>query len=428
MIPRLTSLLLVTLALGLAACSSEPGETSAHSHSDSHADSHAEGATEPAQEMVKGTHGGRLLEDGDFALEVTLFERGVPPEFRLYPLWMGQPVKPQEVDVEIRLSRVTGLPGGKVDRHVFAAEGDILRSPAEVYEPHSFGVEVQATYAGRTYRWRYDSPEGRVSLAADMAEAQGLRVAPATPGPLRENLALYGTIQPNAGRVRSVTARFPGVVRSVSVQAGDRVQAGQTLASVESNESLQVYAISAPMAGVVTRRDTNPGESAGTEALFAIADFSSVWAELAVFPRDRGRLKPGQAVRIAASDGDLQGEGKVDYISPLGTEAQTLVARVVLDNRAGLWTPGQFVDASIAVGESESVLRVPLTALQGFRDWDVVFVAEGETYQALPVEIGRSDAEHAEILSGLEPGASVVVANSYLVKADIEKSGASHDH
>jgi membrane fusion protein, heavy metal efflux system len=71
---------------------------------------------------------------------------------------------------------------------------------------------------------------------------------------------------------------------------------------------------------------------------------------------------------------------------------------------------------------------VPLAALQTFRDWDVVAVNDGELYQLQPVELGRRDGANVEVLSGLAPGARVVTANSYLVKADVEKSGASHDH
>jgi membrane fusion protein, heavy metal efflux system len=71
---------------------------------------------------------------------------------------------------------------------------------------------------------------------------------------------------------------------------------------------------------------------------------------------------------------------------------------------------------------------VPLGALQRFRDWDVVFVNEGGIYQAIPVKLGRRDGTHVEVLDGLHAGARMVIGNSYLVKADIEKSGASHDH
>ncbi|MDO9454423.1 MAG: efflux RND transporter periplasmic adaptor subunit [Stagnimonas sp.] len=409
------------LSLGLAACDdAKPGTAD-------HAD-HADNAAAHTEEIVKGPHGGRLLRDGDFALEVSIFERGVPPEFRLYPTQGGKPIALKDVQVTMGLRRISGLPGGVTDQHTFVAKDDYLWSAAEVYEPHSFTFNVSAIHAGKTHAWQYESPEGEVSIAADMAQAAGLKVAAAGEGMLHQTLSLYGVIQPDPEKMRSVTARFPGPVRSVSVNVGDAVRKGQTLATIESNESLQVYAVAAPIAGTVTARRTNPGESAGSEALFEIADFSSVRAELNVFPRDRGALKPGQAVRIKAADGAATGEGSIGFVAPVGTAMQALVARVVLDNRAAQWTPGQFINAEVTVGSTPAPLVVPLAALQTFRDWDVVFVNEGERYQAQPVTLGRRDGERVEIVSGLKPGAAIVVENSYLVKADIEKSGASHDH
>jgi cobalt-zinc-cadmium efflux system membrane fusion protein len=73
-------------------------------------------------------------------------------------------------------------------------------------------------------------------------------------------------------------------------------------------------------------------------------------------------------------------------------------------------------------------LVVPVTALQTFRDWEVVFIRSGDTYEVRPIEIGRRDGSRVEVLSGLRKGDQVVVEQSYLVKADIEKSGTSHDH
>ena len=71
---------------------------------------------------------------------------------------------------------------------------------------------------------------------------------------------------------------------------------------------------------------------------------------------------------------------------------------------------------------------VPLAALQRFRDWDVVFVRFGDDYEIRPLELGRRDGVNVEVLGGLKAGDPVVVEQSYIVKADIEKSGASHDH
>ena len=67
-------------------------------------------------------------------------------------------------------------------------------------------------------------------------------------------------------------------------------------------------------------------------------------------------------------------------------------------------------------------------SLQRFRDFDVVFAQVGETYEVRMLELGRRDGRFIEVLEGLEPGTTYVTENSYLIKADIEKSGASHDH
>jgi cobalt-zinc-cadmium efflux system membrane fusion protein len=218
------------------------------------------------------------------------------------------------------------------------------------------------------------------------------------------------------------------VIRSVNRQIGDSVRAGDALATIESNESLQSYTVTAPIAGVITQRHAEPGEQAGGEELFEIADFSSVWAELSVFPRDRARLRAEQSVTLSA-EGGVSAGGVVSYLSPFGDRAsQSLTARVVLDNSGGRWTPGQFVEGRVTLAETPVELAVPLSALQTFRDFDVVFARVGETYEVRMLELGRRDAEQVEVLGGLAPGTVYVTQNSYLVKADIEKSGASHDH
>jgi membrane fusion protein, heavy metal efflux system len=414
---RILAISLLAALVALAGCGERHAE-----------DEHGDGHEEAAAQVQKGPHGGRLLEDGDFALEITIFERGVPPEFRLYPTVRGKPVPLQGMAVTMELTRVTGVPGGVVDRHIFLVREDHLHSAAEVYEPHSFTVKVQATHGGKTHIWTYDSPEGRVTMLAETAGSQGVATAIAGPGVVGETLPLYGRIQPNAERRRAVHARFQGMVQDVSVQVGDAVKAGQVLANVESNESLRSYAVTAPIAGTVVSRNVNPGEATGSAALFEIANFGSVWAELSVFPRDRTRLKGGQVVEVAATDGAARGTGRISHVSPVGTASQSLVARVVLDNSGGQWTPGQFVNGTVTVAQSRAALLVPVAALQTFRDWDVVAVNDGELYQLQPVELGRRDGANVEVLSGLAPGARVVTANSYLVKADVEKSGASHDH
>jgi membrane fusion protein, heavy metal efflux system len=405
------------LAFLLAGCGESmpdnmTGETG-HAHD-------APGESEPR----KGPHGGRLLTDGDFAVELAIFETGVPPEYRAWPSLAGKPVDPGQVRLGVELKRL----GGVTDRIGFAPSGDFLRGDREIVEPHSFDVTVTAVHAGKTYRWTHPSHEGRVSIPAAVAQEAGIKTAVAGPGVIEETLRLYGAISPDLTRVREVKARFPGVIRSVRRQVGDRVSAGETLATVESNESLQTYAVTAPIAGVVTRRHAETGEQTDSEALFEVADFSRVWAEFSVFPRDRGRLREGQAVRVLA-DGGAEATGQISYVSPLSSrDSQSVTARVVLDNGDRRWTPGQFVEGRVTLAQTQASLVVPLSALQNFRDFTVVFAQFGDVYEVRMLELGRRDAERVEVLGGLAPGTVYVTENSYLIKADIEKSGASHDH
>ncbi|MBW2281538.1 MAG: efflux RND transporter periplasmic adaptor subunit [Deltaproteobacteria bacterium] len=373
----------------------------------------------------EGPHGGRWLEQGGLALEVTIFEQGVPPEFRVYASAHGEPVDPAEVQLEIDLERF----GGEVDRFAFGPRQDHLLGSGVVGEPHSFNVTVRADYAGERYEWSYESHEGRTTIAPEMAARAGVEVATAGPGVLREQLTLYGTVDASPERRLHVTPRFPGVIESLGVNIGDTVRAGDTLAVVESNESLQLYDVKAPISGVVTERKANPGETAGSEPLFEITDFSSVVAELTVFPGDHARLARGQTVRVRASTSDVQGAGEITSLTPVHhTGIPTWRVRVTLQNEDGRWSPGLFVVAQVTIRETRVPLLVPLSALQSFRDWQVVFLNTGEGYQAQPLELGLRDSESAEVRSGLAPGDIYVVSNSYLIKADIEKSGASHDH
>lgn len=371
-----------------------------------------------------GPHGGRLLEDGDFALELAIFEAGVPPEYHAWATVDGRAVTPNDVALTVELARL----GGAVDRIAFAPQGEFLRSTTTVEEPHSFDVTVVARHAGTEHRFEYESYEGRTTIAADVARAAGIATATAGAGTIRDELVLYGSIAPDATRVRAVHARFAGVIRNVARNVGDAVRAGETLATIESNESLQSYSVTAPIAGTITARHAAAGEQTDADALFEIADFSSVWAELDVFSRDRARLAVGLPVAVTADDG-AAAEGTVAYLAPVGNRAsQSVTARVVLDNADGRWAPGQFVEGRVTIGTAPVELAVPLAALQRFREFDVVFAQVGDTYEVRMLDLGRRDAQFVEVLDGLAPGTTFVIDNSYLIKADIEKSGASHDH
>ena len=371
----------------------------------------------------RGPHNGRLLRDGDFAVELAIFETGVPPEFRAWATEGGRPLEPGAVDLHVTLTRLGG-----VDEFVFRPQGDFLRGDGVVREPHSFAVAVDAEQRGHKHHWQYDSFEGRTRIDADVAEAMGLETTVAGPAVLKETITLYGRIVPNGDRVREVSARFDGAIRSVAVSLGESIRQGQVLATVESNESLQAYDITAPIGGVVTERAANAGEQTRGRRLFAITDTSTVWADLAVFPGDRTAVRLGAPVTVSPATGGAAFEGTISNIAVLAEENQAVTGRVVLDNPEGLLLPGAYVTAEVLVTEDSVPLAVKREALQSFRDFTVVYAQFGDQYEVRMLELGRQAGEWAEVLGGLEPGTRYVTAGSYVLKADVEKSGASHDH
>ena len=142
------------------------GATSGHHDHDHSSMGHAEAAE---AEPPRGPHGGRLLSDGDFALELAVFETGVPPEFRAWVTEDGVPVAPGNVDLHVTLTRL----GGVRDEIGFAPHEDFLRGDTVVYEPHSFVVTIEARHGGTTYRWEYDNFEGRTRIGPEIAAAFG---------------------------------------------------------------------------------------------------------------------------------------------------------------------------------------------------------------------------------------------------------------
>ncbi|ODU23812.1 MAG: hypothetical protein ABS95_02975 [Verrucomicrobia bacterium SCN 57-15] len=381
---------------------------------------------EAAAEAAKGPHGGRLLSEGDFATEVTIFERGVPPEFRVFLYEKGKPIDPTEAKLTIELHRF----GGRVDKIGFAKREDYLLGDQEIVEPHSFDVKVMAEHKGKTHRWEYDSYEGRTTMTLEAVQSSGIVIETAGPAKIKTTIKVNGRVQPNEDHMTHVIPRYPGIVKKIHKRLGDAVAKDEVVAVVESNESLQSYEVKSSIAGTVIGKDVRQGEFVKEgEVIYSVADLSTVWVDLNVNRKDFDKLKVGEAVTIFAGEGMTNATGTVSYISPFGAEdTQTMLARVELPNPTGKWRPGLFVTGEIVVEEADVPVAVKASALQTFRDWEVVFMADGGMFEIAILELGRRDGEWAEVVSGLNAGQKYAAENSFIIKADILKSGASHDH
>jgi cobalt-zinc-cadmium efflux system membrane fusion protein len=256
-----------------------------------------------------------------------------------------------------------------------------------------------------------------------------IRVSTAGPASIRETIVVQGTINPDPDAVSEVRGRFSGQVQSLSKSVGDTVRKGDELARIQSNESLQSYTITAPVSGIVIERRASVGSTATDDPIYVIADTTRLIADFQIFSRDLGSVDVGQAVTVTNLDGNMEVETTVDQILPTvdpGSRAAT--ARTMIDNADVRWLPGEFVRGVITVAATNVPLAVRESGLQAFRDFTVVYARVGDTYEVRMLDLGRRDGEHVEVLGGLEAGTEYVTDNSYLIKADIEKSGASHDH
>ncbi len=461
------------------------------------ADPMAKANPNPKAGPSKGPHGGRLFSKDGYGLEMTIFETGTEPQFRIYTFKDGKPVDPAQSQVSVTVERL----GRKPQVFKFAKEADYLKSDAVVEEPHSFAVKIAAQSGGKSYDFAYEQAEAQVTMSDAQLKTNGVQVAAAGPARIKVSLQLQGEVHLNEDRTVYVVPRLAGLVESVSANAGDRVRRGQVLAVLSSQElagqrsdllaaqkrlemaritlqrekklweekisaqqdylqagaavqeaeiteqslrqklaalgsvaapsgNLTRYEIRAPIDGVIAEKKISAGQVVKDDAnIFVVADLSTVWVEVTVQAKDLNVVKTGQKAIVKATSFDAQAEGRVSYLGALvGEQTRAAKARVVLPNPKGLWRPGLPVTVELTTEEVEVALAVSADAVQSLRDWRVVFGRYGDKFEARPLVLGRTDGKMVEVLEGLEPGERYAARNSFLVKADIGKAGASHDH
>ncbi len=271
--------------------------------------------------------------------------------------------------------------------------------------------------------------EGHIELTQEQIQHAGIGLTTVTSGTIRDVLPVYGVVASNAERVQSVTARFDGIIREVKKSIGDPVRKGETLLTVEANESLKTYSIVSALNGVVTQRNANVGEQTTDTPWLVVQDFSTVWVELSVFPKDVSQVDLGQQVRILSLDSTQIAEGKIIYIAPHGQGGnQAITARVLIDNPKSRWKPGLFVNAQITREEIAAPVVIRNEALQIVEGKPVVFVQGEEGFEPRAVTLGRTDGELSEVLAGLAVDEVYVSKNSFILKSELGKEDAEHGH
>jgi cobalt-zinc-cadmium efflux system membrane fusion protein len=195
----------------------------------------------------------------------------------------------------------------------------------------------------------------------------------------------------------------------------------------EPEASLRRQAIRSPIAGRVVERKVDLGTAVGRDSLetelFVIVDLDRVWVELAISPADLPAIKEGQPVSIGARAVTDKVDGKIVFISPL-LDKETRSARVVAEiaNGEGVWRPGSFVTAAIAVEEHAVPLVIPASALQTIDNEKVVFVRTPEGFERRQVGLGQNDDRFVEVATGLRSGEVIAGTNTFPLKAQLMKA------
>ncbi|QND71479.1 divalent metal ion exporter adaptor subunit IhpB [Tardiphaga robiniae] len=272
--------------------------------------------------------------------------------------------------------------------------------------------------------------EGVVEMSDARVASSNIEILTAKSETLHDSLVLNGILQPNQETLVQVTPRFPGVVREIKKRIGDTVEKGELLAKIESNQSLSVYEMRAPISGTVIDRQISLGEYASEQKpAFIVADISTVWVDLSVYRRNLPRVRIGDKILIDVGDGGKPIEASLSYISPVGSsDTQSALARAVVPNIDMRLRTGLFVSARLILSAKPVAIAVRASAIQTVENRSVVFVRSGDKFEARDVELGARDSDNVEILFGLLDGDKYAAKNSFIVKAELGKGSASHEH
>ncbi|MEP6839419.1 MAG: efflux RND transporter periplasmic adaptor subunit [Bradyrhizobium sp.] len=198
-------------------------------------------------------------------------------------------------------------------------------------------------------------------------------------------------------------------------------------------ETLRKQFLRAPITGRVSERRVDLGGLIGREGqeseLFVIVNLDDIWVDLAVSPEDIAAVREGGPITVRAIGSDDAARAQVIFVSPL-LDRETRNARVIatMPNSDHRWKPGTFITAEVPLGGEPSKLLVARKSLQSIKGKSTVFVRDAAGFEARPVRTGREDDDDIEIVDGLAPGETIAVANTFTLKAELEKSDAEHGH
>ena len=350
-------------------------------------------------------------------------------------------------------------------------------SPTPKKDP--MGMDYIAVYAGGADEEPVAA--NQIKISTDKVQKLGVRTEAAQLRVLDRLVRASGRIEPDERRVYAISPKFEGYVErlhvnvtgqavgkgqalfevyspelvsaqreyAIAVQgvgslkdAGSQAQSGmsqlaeaslarlrnwdiseaQIKALTESGTTTRTLTFRSPVSGIVMEKKALQGmRFMPGEALYQIADLSSVWVIADVFEQDIGLVRNGSkaTVNINAYPGKTF-SGRVTYVYPtLSAETRTVPVRVELANPGGLLKPGMFAQVELPVGAKGQVVTVPVSAVidSGTRQIVLVEKAAGR-FEPREVKLGARSDTYVEVLDGVDDGEPVVVAANFLIDAE----------
>lgn len=343
----------------------------------------------------------------------------------------------------------------------------------------SMGMDYIPVYAGGADEEPLAADQ--VKISTDKVQKLGVRTEPAQLRSLDRLVRASGRIEPDERRVYAISPKFEGYVERLHVnvtgqavgrgqalfevyspelvsaqreyaiavqgvgslkEAGGQAQLGmqqladaslarlrnwdisetQIKALTESGSTTRTLTFRSPVSGIVMEKRALQGmRFMPGEALYQIADLSSIWVIADVFEQDIGLVKNGAraTVNINAYPGKTF-SGRVTYVYPtLSAETRTVPVRVELANPGGLLKPGMFAQVELPVDAKGQVITVPVSAVIDSGTRQIVLVDQGAgRYASREVKLGARSDTHVEVLDGVDDGEPVVVAANFLIDAE----------
>lgn len=326
-----------------------------------------------------------------------------------------QQVQPSDVAATVVLNGTLGPNQDRIATILPRLPGRIVAAPVPL------GAAVRA---GQTLA-RIESIDLGDAQAAHRQVLSDAKVAEAALERAQKLAAEDIIAQKDLQRARGDAERARAALRA----AADKLRLlGVSPAPMDRNNDA-VYPVTTPLAGTLIDKHAVAGAQVGTDALFTVADLSTVWLDADVFEKDLAALKIGSpaSVTIAAYP-DQVFEGRLTYLAAtMDTTSRTVKARVEVGNAGGRLRPGMFATVRITSDGKVRALVLPAQAVTLMQDKPTVFVATAGGFEPRTVETaGRADGS-IEIRQGLAPGEKVAVAGAYALKSRILKSSLAKD-